>query len=216
MPTIVVEVAFQDTISYSAPVWTDVTRWVLGANTTMGRQHELQQVQPSTATITFNNQDGRWSPWNTASPYYYAGLGLTPGHPVKIKATWLGVTYDVFTGYIKSLVPAYASNRSTMTMACYDLMALLNFNSLDSTAYSILPKASAAHYWPLDDPIGSSSANDDITSATGYAISSSFTFGNAGPFPTSSKTAASAPVRATPATVASTSSISRGSPRRSR
>ncbi len=182
MPTIVVEVAFQDTITYSAPVWTDVTRWVLGANTTMGRQHELQQVQPSTATITLDNHDGRFSPWNTASPYYYAGLGLTPGHPVKIKATWLGVTYDVFTGYIKSLVPTYGASRSTMTMACYDWLALLNFSTLDVNTYQALALVGATHYWPLSDTVGSPTAAD-LAGSVALFPSDGATFGAPGPFP---------------------------------
>ena len=186
MPTISVQVAFQDTPYATSPVWTDVTRWVLGLSTTMGRQHELNQVAPSTATLQIDNQDGRFSPWNTGSPYYYTASGLAPGHPVKITATWLGVTYPVFRGVTKSWVPTYGATRATMTLACYDILALLNFNSLDNTTYSILPMASANDYWPLDDPIGSTQASDD--KGTHPALNNGAQFGVAGAFPTSSAT----------------------------
>ena len=191
MPAIKVEVAFQ---KYPADTlisgdWTDVTKYVQGLSTTLGRQHELNQVGPSTATLTLTNQDGRFSPWNTGSPYYYAGAGLTPGHPIRITATWASVSYPIFSGFAKSFIPTYGATRATMTLACYDWLALLNFNSLDTGAYSILPLASASNYWPLDDPIGSATAHDAKGSApfSNY----SFTFGNPGPFPTSSATCAS-------------------------
>ena len=191
MPAIKVEVAFQ---KYPADTlisgdWTDITKYVQGLSTTMGRQHELNQVGPSTATMTLTNQDGRFSPWNTGSPYYYAGAGLTPGHPIRITATWASVSYPIFSGFAKSFIPTYGATRATMTLACYDWLALLNFNSLDTGAYSILPLASASNYWPLDDPIGSATAHDAKGSApfSNY----SFTFGNPGPFPTSSATCAS-------------------------
>ena len=76
-----------------------------------------------------------------------------------------------------------------MTLACYDWLALLNFNSLDNTAYSILPLASASNYWPMDDPIGSTTAHDAKGSAP--FLNGTYTFGNPGPFPTSSATCAS-------------------------
>lgn len=191
MPAIKVEVAFQ---KYPADTlisgdWTDITKYVQGLSTTMGRQHELNQVGPSTATLTLTNQDGRFSPWNTGSPYYYAGAGLTPGHPIRITATWASVSYPIFSGFAKSFIPTYGATRATMTLACYDWLALLNFNSLDTGAYSILPLASASNYWPLGDPIGSTTADDAKGSAP--FSNGSFTFGNPGPFPTSSATCAS-------------------------
>ena len=189
MPAISVQVAFQkypkDTVASGD--WTDITKYVQGLSTTLGRQHELNQVGPSTATMTLTNQDGRFSSWNTGSPYYYAGAGLTPGHPVRVTATWASVSYPIYSGFVKSYIPAYGATRATMTLACYDWLALLNFNSLDNTAYSILPLASATNYWPLDDPIGSATAHDAKGSAPFTAGSA--TLGVAGPFPTSSATA---------------------------
>ena len=191
MPTIKVEVAFQkypkDTVASGD--WTDITKYCLGFSSSMGRQHELNQVGPSTATMMLTNQDGRFSSWNTGSPYYYAGAGLTPGHPVRVTATWASVSYPIYSGFVKSYIPTYGATRATMTLACYDWLALLNLNSLDTGAYSILPLASASNYWPLDDPIGSATAHDAKGSAP--FSNGTYTFGNPGPFPTSSATCAS-------------------------
>ena len=211
-PTIKVEVAFQkypkDTVASGD--WTDITKYVQSLSTTMGRQHELNQVGPSTATMTLTNQDGRFSPWNSGSPYYYAGAGLTSGHPIRITATWASVSYPIYSGFVKSYIPAYGATRATMTLACYDWLALLNFNSLDTGAYSILPLASASNYWPLDDPIGSATAHDAKGSAP--FSNGSYTFGNPGPFPTSSATCASTVAvlerMATTSTIASTAARS--------
>jgi hypothetical protein len=46
-----------------------------------GRNRELDAIQPSTATVVFDNRDGLFSPENTSSPYY--GL-LYPGKLISI------------------------------------------------------------------------------------------------------------------------------------
>jgi hypothetical protein len=46
-----------------------------------GRNRELDAIQPSTATVVFDNRDGLFSPENTSSPYY--GL-LYPGKLIVI------------------------------------------------------------------------------------------------------------------------------------
>ena len=93
-----VQVAFQNNPFDTSPTWTDITRYVEGFTTSAGRQHELQQVAPSTCNLTLSNQTGIFSPWNTGSPYYYSGTGLIPGHPVRVVAqpTSASVTTPVF------------------------------------------------------------------------------------------------------------------------
>lgn len=54
-------------------VWTDVTPYVLvrdGIVITRGRADEASQPAPQTATLTFDNQDGRFSPRNPLGAYY--------------------------------------------------------------------------------------------------------------------------------------------------
>jgi Concanavalin A-like lectin/glucanases superfamily len=188
MPTMQVQVAFQNNPYDTSLTWTDITRYVMGLSTTMGRQHELQQVQPSTATITLTNQDGRFSPWNTSSPYYYSGSGLTPGHPVRVTATWSGTTYPVFYGYAKGWVPAYGAARATMTLQCYDVLALLNLNTLDTGQYGVFPTANAAYYWPLNDGVTASSAAPAVGGTALNVLRPPVAFGYPGPFLTTADT----------------------------
>ena len=189
MPTTTVQVAFQNNPFDTSLTWTDVTKYVTGFSTSMGRQHELQQVGPSTATITFTNQDGRFSPWNTSSPYYYSGTGLTVGHPVRIRATWSGTTYDVFYGFVKGLVPVYGQAKAAMQMQCYDILALLNLNTLDTGVYSLFPSANAAYYWPLNDKPGQVAADQSTAASTPLDVSPPVTFGVVGPLTTTADTA---------------------------
>jgi hypothetical protein len=171
-PSTTVQVAFQNNPFDVSLTWTDITQYVQGFSTTMGRQHELQQVNPSTATITLVNEPvgptngGRFSPWNTGSPYYYSGTGLTPGHPIRITATWQGITYPVFYGYIKSWIPAYSGTRSSVQLQCYDVLALLNLNTMDTGQYETTVIATPpVAYYQLADGFGATSAVDTMGGA---------------------------------------------------
>ncbi|MFE9098485.1 hypothetical protein [Streptomyces sp. NPDC007264] len=54
--------------------WTDISTYVdgivRGVTVTRGASDELSETQPGTATLTLDNQDGRFTPGNAASPYY--------------------------------------------------------------------------------------------------------------------------------------------------
>lgn len=61
-------VQYPDTIT-----WTDISRYVdmvQGVAINRGASDELSEIQPGTATLTLDNQDGRFTPGNTTSPYY--------------------------------------------------------------------------------------------------------------------------------------------------
>ena len=199
IPNLKVEVAFVNNPFDTSLTWTDISQYVLGCSTTMGRQHELQQVNPSTATISLFNSPtshgdttgGRFSPWNTNSPYYHSGTGLTPGHPVRVTSTVSGTTYPIFYGYVKSWVPSYGQSTSNVTLTCQDVLGLLNLNTLDVDAYGVYPLANATNYWPLSDQIGSQTAVDQ-TGSLPLTPLGAVTFGNAGPFITTTSTAAAA------------------------
>ena len=50
-----------------------------------GRQHELQSFEPATASFRFDNSDGRFNPWNTASVW---AAWVKPGRLVRVQARW--------------------------------------------------------------------------------------------------------------------------------
>jgi hypothetical protein len=187
-PTFSVEVAFANNPFDSSLTWTDITRYVQGFATTMGRQHELQQVNPSTAKITLWNgptghgdtTGGRFSPWNTGSAYYHSGTGLIPTKPVRIQATYSSTTYNVFYGYVDNWTPGYGQTSSLMTLNCSDILKLLNLNTLDTSQYEAFPLITANNYYPLSDVPGSASAVD-LVGATN-AIANGVSFGEPGPF----------------------------------
>ena len=74
--------------------WTDISQWVRGGNTSMGAQHELDNVIASTLALKLDNRDSRFTTWNTISPYTTAnfggGNGLVPENTVWV----FGVTAD--------------------------------------------------------------------------------------------------------------------------
>ena len=80
--------------------WTDITDFVYQrANIVIqhGKPDEQQNVTPSSMTMTLNNRGGRFSPSNTASPYYpYIGRNTQIRVSVQNVSTSSGV---VFSGY---------------------------------------------------------------------------------------------------------------------
>ena len=48
-------------------VWTDITRYVTDDTGDRGRSHELQAMEAGTRQLTLRNDDGRFTPWNTAT-----------------------------------------------------------------------------------------------------------------------------------------------------
>jgi hypothetical protein len=95
-----------------------------GLNITRGRFNYVQpggegfeRQEPGRATITLDNADGRFDPYNAGSPL--TGL-LIPGRRVQIKATIGGTTYWLFHGWIDDIVPAGAVSDRTVRIEARD------------------------------------------------------------------------------------------------
>jgi hypothetical protein len=71
---LLVEMGWGGLIQLPATItWTDVTAYtdvVQGVAITRGAADELAETQPGTATLILDNADGRFTPGNSASPYY--------------------------------------------------------------------------------------------------------------------------------------------------
>jgi hypothetical protein len=133
-PTIQVEIAFVNSSSsvFNALLaWTDVTADVISIATRRGRSQEMSRFEAGTATIVLDNATGDYTPGNTTGIYYltdglYAAPYLSPFRPIRIRATWSAVTYDVWYGYIESWNFAWPGGaEGTVTLACVDGFKIL-------------------------------------------------------------------------------------------
>jgi len=88
-----------DVLADSTALIVDVSDLVDTINTNRGRQLSAEQFNTGTASIRILDQNGNFNPQNPASPYYNY---LSPMRKIAITATYLGVTYPIFAGYITS------------------------------------------------------------------------------------------------------------------
>ena len=83
----------------SAAVIVDVSNVVDSVSTKRGRSATADEFQTGTMTLRIVDQNGDFNPQNASSPYF--GL-LDPMRKVSISATWQGVVYPMFSGFITS------------------------------------------------------------------------------------------------------------------
>jgi len=88
----------------STAVIVDVSNQVNRIETNRGRTALSDQFQTGSLTLRIVDQNGDFNPQNGSGPY--AGL-LTPMKKVQISATYGGVTYPIFQGFITSYVTTY-------------------------------------------------------------------------------------------------------------
>lgn len=106
------------------PTWTDVTADLMAFTTDRGRQRQIDRFAAGRASITLDNSDGRFSPSNLSGPYVSGGVTqIRPGVAARIRATWAGITYDLWYGYVDSWtdsIDVHAPGVVTTTAACTD------------------------------------------------------------------------------------------------
>ena len=83
----------------SAALIVDVSNVVDSVSTKRGRSATADEFQTGTLTLRIVDQNGDFNPQNPSSPYF--GY-LTPMRKVSISATYAGVTYPMFSGFITS------------------------------------------------------------------------------------------------------------------
>jgi len=83
----------------STAVIVDVSNVVDSIQTKRGRNAQADRFQTGTLTLRIVDQNGDFNPQNPNSPYF--GL-LDPMRKVAISATYSGVTYPIFSGFITS------------------------------------------------------------------------------------------------------------------
>jgi len=109
----------------SAAVIVDVSNRINRIETNRGRTALSDQFQTGSLSLTIIDQNGDFNPQNVSGPYYNL---LTPMKKVQITATYNGVTYPVFSGFITSFVTRYPDESSadlaTTTIEAVDAFRL--------------------------------------------------------------------------------------------
>jgi len=150
-PTPKVYLAINQSPYLASPTWTEITSYVMSADTYRGRDNDWQDTQSGTASITLNNNTRIWDPAYTAGTYYGQ---LIPRMQIKITGTISATEYDVFRGYISGWPVQYdnAGATATVTLSCYDALGLLAQDQLpaDWSADYILSK-SPVHFYKCND-----------------------------------------------------------------
>jgi len=123
----------------SGTVWTSLGGYMPGGEpivqsvtitrTSTRQQGPLVTYEAGTCTITLANSDARFSPENLAGPYVSAGLTqVRPMVPIRVRATWNAVNYNLFSGFARSWTPATATlgpDYDEITVQATDAFAVL-------------------------------------------------------------------------------------------
>jgi hypothetical protein len=110
----------------------DVSNQVNYVKTQRGRNSLSDQFQTGQLTLRIIDQNGDFNPLNPGSPYYEL---LTPMKKVQITATYSGVTYPIFSGFITSYVntqPSDATELAYTTITAVDAFRLGNLAQIST------------------------------------------------------------------------------------
>ena len=95
--TLTLEVGFASGPKDAAVTWTDISTDLRGFELRRGRDHELDTIRGGELTLLLDNRDRDYDPTYTASPY---SPNVKPAKPVRLRAVYNTVTYDLFRGTI--------------------------------------------------------------------------------------------------------------------
>ena len=124
-----------------AAVVVDVSDQINRIETRRGRNAIADQFQTGTLTLRIVDQNGDFNPQNVTGPYYEL---LTPMKKVQITATYLGVTYPIFSGFITSYVTTYPKEADA-DVAYTTIQAVDAFRLANNAQISTVTGASAGN-----------------------------------------------------------------------
>jgi hypothetical protein len=118
----------------AADYFTDVSTWLRGAAVKRGVSRFdgiYGRAEAGTLELSLANEDRRFDPTNLAGPYVAAGATqVKAGRAIRIRATYAGVTYDLFRGFVDEPRLSYRNRNiatatflatdGTATIASYD------------------------------------------------------------------------------------------------
>jgi hypothetical protein len=144
------------------PLIVDVSSQVDKVDTKRGRDPQADQFQTGQLTLRIVDQNGDFNPQNTSSPYF--GL-LDPMRKVKITATWQGIEYPIFVGYITSYTtttPKDVGDIVYTTISAVDAFRLAQNAQISTVADSGAGQLSGTRINKILDAIGWPNALRDV------------------------------------------------------
>jgi len=146
----------------STAVIVDVSNKIDLIKTARGRNVLADQFQTGTLTLRIVDQNGDFNPQNLSGPY--AGL-LTPMKKVQITATYLGITYPIFSGFITSFLstqPKDATEVVYTTITAVDAYRLAQVAQITTVAGASAGNLSGLRVNQILDQIGWPSTMRDV------------------------------------------------------
>ena len=140
-----------DTASFSV----DISNQVISCQTQRGRNLTADQFQAGTLLLKIADQNGDWNPQNVSGPYY--GL-LSPMRKITVTATYSGVTYPIFAGYIESYVSSIpnnidGNNLAITTINAVDAFRLANLSTVTTVTGGVASQTTGARINSILDQI---------------------------------------------------------------
>ena len=147
----------------NAALIVDVSNQVDGVTTRRGRNAEADQFQTGTCSLRLVDQNGDFNPQNPASPYF--GF-LDPMRKLQITATFQGVTYPIFSGFItgyQTITPQESNDNVTYTtITAVDAFRLAQNAQISTVAGTSAGQLSGARINNLLDQISWPATMRDI------------------------------------------------------
>ena len=103
----------------------EITDLVTRVSIRRGRNRISSKFEAGVCDVTLYDQNGDWNPTNAAGAYY---PNLVPLKQIIVTATYLGVEYYIFSGFIQAYDTGFRlgnNNVSTVVLRCVDAFKLL-------------------------------------------------------------------------------------------
>lgn len=130
-----IELGFGSGALTASPTWEDVSAYGRSVEIRRGRSSVLDRFDAGTATVVFDNDDGRFDPNNTAGAY---SPNVKVGVPIRIRATYDGNTYGLFRGVVERwpVTFPHKGKTSVVEVPCVDGFKALSQLEITDKTYS--------------------------------------------------------------------------------
>lgn len=146
----------------ASAVIVDVSNQVDSIQTSRGRNAQADQFQTGQLSLRIVDQNGDFNPQNPSSPY--AGL-LNPMRKVQITATYSGVTYPIFSGFItgySTTTPKFTGDVVYTTITAVDAFRLAQNAQISTVTGATAGQPSGTRIGKILDAIGWPASMRDI------------------------------------------------------